>query len=214
MQSNILVDCSREWIEQRSHCIDKAASDAMRRAAAVHGITRLVHLTRVENVAGIFHHGLLSRRQLKRRGVDALINDFERHDGHLDHVCLSVTWPNWRLLRAWQLRYPGASWAMLIIRPNLLWEADCLFCPTNSASARMRCRDPGSLRGCKAFEGMFDQPGSRPADVQAEVLVPGSVATNRIECVYFDRPSVMKAASTGLPPTWLRASPRWFGRPA
>lgn len=196
----------------------RVAVQAMAQRLAVR---QLFHITRAENLVSIHRFGLQSRRRLVQLGIDALINDFDRHDGFLDRVFLSVGFPNDRLLSAWKQRYPGSDWVVLLVSPDVMWLADCLFCPTNSASMAIRYTRRSRLRGANALARLFNDTHSeraepargsnRPRDVQAEVLVPGSVDPARIECAYFERPSVMRRHAGELPRRWLRCNPRYFG---
>jgi hypothetical protein len=198
----------------------RRASRGIRRAVRRRGIERLFHFTRVENLPSIRAHGLLSRKQLAERGIEALVNDHDRHDGHLDRISLSIGFPNTRLLQAWRAIHPSARWAVLVLRPVVLWHHDCLFCPGNAASRRFRAMAPEQLRGLAAFQRLFkrvvsdDVPTRRrdwPTDVQAEVLAGGTIDPSLIDCIYFERPSVMSGCRSTLPPALLRANPRYFG---
>lgn len=200
--------------------IRRRARRGIRRAILRRGIARVFHFTRVENLESIRAHGLLSRKQLAERGIEALVNDHDRHDGHLDRISVSIGFPNTRLLRAWRAIHPSARWAVLVLRPVVLWDRDCLFCPGNAASRRFRAMAPEQLRGVAAFERLFEQlaPGDEPAhrqdwpaDVQAEVLVGDAIESSMIDCIYFERPSVMSGYRGALPPALLRANRRYFG---
>jgi len=197
------------------------AMRGIRRAVLRRGISRLFHFTRVENIESIQQHGLLSRRLLSERGVEAVVNDLERRDGHLDRISVSVGFPNSRLMKAWKMMNPTAVWAVLALRPVVLWDQDCLFCPGNAASRRIQAMAPEALRGAAALEELFrrDMPAAVaekdrqdwPTEVQAEVLVHGAIDPSRIECIYFERPSVLRRFSGTLPHELLRANPGFFG---
>lgn len=197
---------------------------AIRRMARNRDIRQLFHVTRVENIPGILEHGLLSRQDLLASGLPFLVNDLDRLDNRQNHVFLSISMPNWRLLRAWQQRYPGAEWAVLMVNVRILWTMSCLYCPTNSANRRMRDVAASSLRGVGALARLFDdrtrgpRPESRPencpTDLQAEVLSPSGVALEHIDAVYFARPSAMERWGKAVPVTLRRASPRYFGAAA
>lgn len=198
-----------------------AARTGVRRLARRRGIERVYHFTRVENLASIRAHGLLSRSQQAERGIEAVVNDHDRHDGHLDRISASIGFPNTRLLQAWRAIHPSARWAVIVLSPVVLWEHDCLFCPGNAASRRCRAMPTEALRGAAALERLFDRgalnwsaPATRedwPTDIQAEVLVQGEIPASRIACIYFERPSIMQSWRDRLPSKLLRACPRYFG---
>ena len=153
------------------------------------GITRLCHFTPSRNLAHIASdpRGLLASRHLEA-DEKAVYNptDIERLDGHADHLCCSIQYPN-----AWYFRTARGKetlfrdWVVVFIENHYLWRVGTKFCPRNAAAAYGRLVHEGA----DAFDGLFVQsvegnrpyvrgphhPAFLPTDEQAEVLVPDVV---------------------------------------
>src|SRR4051794_32446390 len=114
-------------------------------AAAEFEITSLYHFTPAQNLSSICKRGLLSRLGLSEKAVSVTICDTLRLDGHRDAISLSVSLPNYKMF--YRLRCDSdCDWAVVELRPDLLWELDCAFFGTNAASRRMSCLP---LENCK-----------------------------------------------------------------
>lgn len=165
-----------------------------------YGITRLCHLTPYRNLLQIARGGgLKSVAELaddERAAFDP--QDLERLDGHPDHICCTVQYPNVWYLRSRRrdmtpLQRLFPDWVCVLIEPSYLSREDTLVCHRNAAAGR-----GAFLRsGPKGFKAMFADPvqGSRgpifrdrkpvscPTDDQAEVLISKAVpltCANRI----------------------------------
>ncbi len=112
--------------------------------------------------------------------------------------------PNNKMLWHKRQEYSDEDWVFLLLRPDILWECDCAFYPTNAASAGLNHRPVENFQTAAAFEAMFDDTVIRetrfeienisrsadlkaylPTDVQAEVLVFNNISTNYIFECYF-----------------------------
>lgn len=160
------------------------------------GIRALYHFTSRRNLRPIAEHGLVSRAWLEGSDVRPDLNDQRRLDGFVDWISISIQHPNSWLLSHHDKRLSYRTYAILELRPNLLWQLDCLFSPSNMAAYGANRWDEEDLRGPYAFENMFlKKVRSRvrdhsvapryPTDEQAEVLVRRHVAVRFIERVHF-----------------------------
>ena len=150
----------------------------------------LYHYTNIANLNEILWNGILSQEQLERRGIDHHSNDPDRLDGQLDGISLSVGFPNYK---TFYLKRKNAEsdprvpqeWAVLALRPELLWELPCAFNASNAASRRMTDIPLEERQRPEAFGQMFeDLPDHKRSamtadwqttDPQAEVLVFGAI---------------------------------------
>lgn len=162
----------------------------------------LCHFTRVENLESILRNGLLSRRTLTERNMDFFANDNERLDGNLDAICLSVSFPNFKMFymkrscfRSGQ-QVRDSQWVVLVLDARILWELECQFCQQNAASILERNSPRLDRREPKALHDMFfdttevkrlelNLPRNFPTDPQAEVLVFGQISTSYLRQVHF-----------------------------
>lgn len=146
-------------------------------------ITRLFHFTHSDNLSSILENGLLSRSELddEVNEYNYDFNDEDRIDGHLDGICLSISFPNAKMFWKYRSLKPG-NWVILEINPSILWTKNCAFYPTNAASNNVRFNDLELMKGNVAFSALFSDevfgiqrdvnlPAEYTTDVQAEVLV-------------------------------------------
>lgn len=92
---------------------------------------------------------------------------------------------------------PKSDWCILAVPATILLEQDALFCKYNAASAAVSIKSEDELRKPESLEGMFDElPGYKsraeqclkdndPTDVQAEILVKGTIPPDKIKGVVF-----------------------------
>lgn len=160
---------------------------SIRKEADDRGITRLCHFTPSRNLGHIASdpRGLLASRHLEAdEKVVFNPTDVERLDGHADHLCCSIQYPNawyFRTARGKETLFP--DWVVVFIKSHYLWRTGTKFCPRNAAAGHGRF----VREGAAAFDGLFAQsvvggnrsyargphhPAFLPTDEQAEVLVP------------------------------------------
>jgi hypothetical protein len=155
-----------------------------------HGIEQLVHFTRRANLDSILRHGLLSRTELDLRRLPYVGNDSRRLDQAPDAVSLSIEFPNYRMFYALR-EEKSCPWAVIMLRPEILWEMECAFCITNAASTIVRSANQAGLKTAEALEALYAEairgrdrfnelPSSYPTDPQAEVLVYEPIVTDYI----------------------------------
>lgn len=165
----------------------------------------LVHFTHINNVDSILEHGIMPR--LETEWLNQSLE--ERRFVFPDHYradrknasCLSIMFPNNEMLWHKRQQYPNEDWVFLLLKPDVLWECDCAFYPTNAASRGVRQQPVEKFKTATAFEAMFAdlviketingkqeirRIGLRPylpTDVQAEVLVFNTIPPSYItEC--------------------------------
>lgn len=152
---------------------------AIKEIAEQQGVNTLVHFTRLENLASILCHGLLSVEELERREIGFERNDRARNDGHKNAICLSVSFPNYKYFYTIR-NQSGGHWVVLELKADVLWQKDCAFAGTNAASGSVRKTQLEDLRAPAAFAELFGNPRLRQrlrlpdfytTNPQAEVLV-------------------------------------------
>ena len=177
------------------------------------GITTLCHFTRVENLHSILQQGLLGRNLLETRGQQFLWNDPDRADGRKEAVCLSISFPNYKMF--WGSRkekekaegITDSQWIVLLLDAKVLWELDRAFCQTNASSGTviplLSDEQIDKQKIPKALKDMFAEdycdskreilisrqnlkiPQHYTTDPQAEVLVFDPISAKYIKEVHF-----------------------------
>lgn len=170
-----------------------SALDSIREEAESRRICRLCHFTDSANLVSILSRdrGIRSTAFLQKAGIASSGHtDQRRLDGHPDHVCCSIQFPNAWCFSSIREGRGYAHGVVLFIEPLYLWQADTKFCPVNAATAS------GSLigEGPDAFRGVFAEtvkilrtftrgprhPDFLPTNEQAEVLVPNGIPRKHI----------------------------------
>lgn len=182
----------REIYQLKTKQVQAARRENTRRAAIrkfieERGIKNLVHFTHIDNLSSIMNFGLLSRTYLERSHDRKLarFNDDLRIDGHKNAISLSISFPNYKLFFKWS-HNEREDWVVLSIKPDVLWEKESLFFPTNAASNKNRSAAKTYARSVESLYSLFgdyqdsDRQISRkllnlsadlPTNPQAEILV-------------------------------------------
>ena len=156
-------------------------------------IEHLVHFTRVENLPTIMDKGLMSLQRLKESDQDFRFNDSLRLDNHTNTISISISFPNSKMFYKYRNKNIRWEWAVLLLKPDILWERPCLFCSTNAASSKMRW-ESGNFSKPEHLLNMFEESFERTeyleehytTDEQAEVLVKDFIPPENILKVVFE----------------------------
>lgn len=155
----------------------------MQAIVEAHGIEHVLHFTRLSNLPSILQYGLLGRQTLVSRSYRAEINDQYRFDYLPDALCCSLSFPNYKMFYSLRANNPGVDWAVLRLKPSLLWEKRCVFCASNAASREIASENIENRTTPAAFRAMFSDHSNMPdrstlgipdhytTNPQAEVLV-------------------------------------------
>ena len=125
-------------------------------------ITKLIHVTRKENLKSILNYGILSRDDLIKRNIDFKFNDNDRYDQWEFASCLSVTNLNPFLIKRFieRQKLNAKDFFEIHVKPTVLVNNECIFCDTNAASMtfneyRKNPEKLDLLKSWLALEGMF-----------------------------------------------------------
>lgn len=196
----------QEWEDSEAQRISEIKSFVESR-----GIKALVHFTRVSNVPSILSSGLLPIDECWDNQIYPRLADGVRYDGHRDSICVSISFPNYKMFYRKQCDDPLAGWAILTISPDVLWENDCSFVPGNAASNEHKSRNRrdgvGDLvamfseisinaAGVSVRRDQLNIPLRYSTDPQAEVLIFGGIDRKKIIGIYVkDERSLIKVES-------------------
>jgi len=173
------------------------------------GVKYLYHFTNSKNLNSILEVGLVTRNHLVRL-EDYCINDEQRLD-HTNAICLSISFPNYRLFSKLRYDYPEEKWVVLVLDIRIVSELDCGFFYTNAANSKFQNRTSKKYRTLDSLKSMFcdEFPPNQlfgssitrtdigianryTTDPQAEVLVFNDIPTHRIIGVMFSNEDEMK----------------------
>jgi hypothetical protein len=124
---------------------------------AARGITLLLHFTQVCNLDSILQRGILPRNMLI--GEDGVrFNDQYRFDG-TDAVCLSISYPNYKMFFRLRQESPDAEWVVLAVRPRALWMLPCAFCGNECSFRYYYCDTIGAASDSRSVTGFICRLG-------------------------------------------------------
>lgn len=172
-------------------------------------IEELVHFTHIDNLLNILRMGLIGRAGLEMLSPGKFkVNDNLRLDRYPEAVCLSISFPNYRMFYKYRSQCQG-DWVVISLDPRILWVLDCAFFRNNAASKEMTSISLEECKTAKAFESFFadfdnvkrnqNLPRSYPTNPQAEVLVFGKIRRNFIKKVYFCNDKALEKWSKRTP---------------
>jgi hypothetical protein len=174
-----------------------ADSKAMEATLKHRMISNILHFTRLENLEPILTEGIRPRSSLS--GNNYVANDQVREDGFPQATCLSIGFPNYKMLYKYICNANDGcrGWAVLTLFPEVLIDMPCLYYQTNAAASEcvsLSRSCPVTLIGNDALNNMFSEPHSGlrsrlqlpshyTTDPQAEVLAFGAIPSEYIKGV-------------------------------
>ncbi len=189
-------------IEEKSGQEEKNRWEEIRRVVNLKHIEAVLHFTSIDNLKSILENEVLSRDEMKKKMINAAVNDELRLDFCPNCISCSISLPNAPLLFKFKKTYPDRKYVILKLKPELLWEKQCLFCKENAASnnVHLAC-DLSKPEALERMFGDYDTKHTRkglenlyadgfikdnmPTHNQAEVLVMGKIERKYIAGIYF-----------------------------
>ncbi len=171
--------------------------EAIKQIVYQRNIQSLIHFTQICNLSSILRIGLMNRKMVDifdpSQGIK--VNDTFRLDGHKEAICLSISFPNYKMFYTYHQNNSN-DWVVLQLKPEILWDKECAFCFENAASGKIRDCSIKELKKPEAFDALFQDfeqierktlsiPDCFPTNPQAEVLVFNQIQLDYIQKVNF-----------------------------
>lgn len=167
-------------------------------------IRKLMHFTQLYNLDSILKEGLLPINELESSNHRFVRNDNLRLDGLNDCTCVSIEYPNVRLLERFSQMIPGSKWVIIVLDANLLCNHKNHYSKYNAGSNEMRNVVKGSIYA-DDFRDLYAESFSvnlssgircctrrniveysyLPTSEQAEILIEGKISVGDIRAIYF-----------------------------
>lgn len=169
----------------------------------------IYHFTRVENLKSILEYGLIPRNEIDEE--EAIVNDDYRYDNCENANCLSVEFPNYKML--WSLRCDdkNADWVVLALDAKIIKKYECAFCYANAGSEEIYSIPLEDGMTAEAFEGIFADrdgypsrsklkiPDYYPTNPQAEILLFDTIPCKYIKRIAFNNEDILKKYKKIIP---------------
>lgn len=162
-------------------------------------LSYFVHFTDKSNLDSILKNGILSRKELEKRGIEYNLNDTNRFENALDYISISITNPNNIVQKTFVNKGSIKEPILIYLDPFSILSfygiLDVIFCDKNAAAAA--CNKGDRLLDFRAIFAPNVDYGTRynvyhydriknnrkdnePTDPQAEILVQTNIAPNAI----------------------------------
>jgi hypothetical protein len=161
----------------------------------------LLHFTRVSNVPSILKDGLRDRLSLEESRSAFVFNDKERLDCCNNAVCMSISFPNYRMFCSLRNELPRGTFAVLVLKAEVLWTYKCAFCIDNASSKLV-----GNISEEKFdVECLMSMFGDHPKNKRADLNIPSYFTTcPQAEVLVFPKIFLTDHSSQGcIHPTFI-----------
>lgn len=99
-------------------------------------IEHIFHFTSIENIKNILNNGLICRKRLDMQNMYYVSSDENRLDNKYNYISTSISFPNYKMFYKKRIENEKNIYVLLSLKPNVLWEKECLFIPTNAEIGR------------------------------------------------------------------------------
>ena len=165
-------------------------------------IKKLIHFTNIQNLQSILNLGILPRNVLNEKNIVYKYTDEKRFDGRPDCTCLSIEYPNFRMLH--YKKYNSVNrYAMIVLDAESILSNDAkkYYVYINAANSNATYQlTSDKLTSPRYLKNMFlpsvsdakytyeredTDPDFITTNPQAEILINGSIETKDILEVHF-----------------------------
>lgn len=165
-------------------------------------IKKLIHFTNIQNLQSILNLGILPRNVLNEKNIVYKYTDEKRFDGRPDCTCLSIEYPNFRMLH--YKKYNSVNrYAMMVLDAESILSNDAkkYYVYINAANSNATYQlTSDKLTSPRYLKNMFlpivsdakytyeredTDPDFITTNPQAEILINGSIETKDILEVHF-----------------------------
>lgn len=165
-------------------------------------IKKLIHFTNIQNLQSILHLGILPRNVLNKKNIVYKYTDEKRFDGRPDCTCLSIEYPNFRMLH--YKKYNSVNrYAMIVLDAESILSNDAkkyyvyINAANSNATYQLTSEKLTSLRYLKnmflpsvsdakyTYEREETDPDFITTNPQAEIFINNSIDTKDILEVHF-----------------------------
>lgn len=163
------------------------------------GITRLCHMTTMENQLSILEEdtGILADDYINEEKLNR--NDLDRLDGRTDYISTSMQYPNvWYLNYRRKISSASKDWAIIFIDSDICGINNTLFSPVNAAKAYGAYLSIGASALKTSFSEVVNgrvRPTNMfsccPTDDQAEVMIYKEIPVEYFMGIAFESKKAM-----------------------
>lgn len=215
----ILPDAPKVVFEKLIVYVQEIILSEIQQVCHERGINTLCHFTRSERLRSILHRGLLNRNFLEKlpSSIRPQFPDLDRDDGYKDALCLSISFPNYRMFFSKTGRVNQHQWVVLLLDARILWELDCAFCHQNARFEPVLQVPLENRKRLVSLERMFwdsdyhstglryqrqQIPNNYPTHPEAEVLVFDTIPAANISEIHFYNDNALQKWLKGNPGTY------------
>ena len=200
-------------IEYANHLLPYAAISNPRDLTSISNFLQrrqikwMFHFTHFLNLESIYQRGILSRELMQGEEISFEPTDMDRLDGLLGGISISLSFPNyWMLKRKVESR--GNNFAIIEISANALLNKRIVAFPSNASRYEFESmvpKHPEDFVGARGLSNLYlnkevrlknNLGSSIPTDVQSEIMVFDSIDTHSLRGVHLpsDSPPLMLEA--------------------
>jgi hypothetical protein len=167
----------------------------------------MYHFTNFKNLESIYLNGILSREAMHDEQIDFEPSDKDRFDGLLGGISISLSFPNYWMLKR-KVESKGNNFVIVQISANALLNKRILAFPSNASRHEFESmvpEQPQYFVGARGLSNLYlnneirlknSVDSSIPTDLQSEIMVFDSIDTHSLRGVHLppDSPQLMLEA--------------------
>ncbi len=196
--------------EFSNHLLPYAAISAPRDLTAISNFLQrrqikwMFHFTHFSNLESIFQNGILSRVAMQGKNICYEPTDKDRFDGLLGGISISLSFPNYWMLKR-KVESKGNIFVIIEISANALLSKRMVAFPSNASRYEFESmvpKHPDDFVGARGLSNLYlnkevrlrnSLHSSIPTDVQSEIMVFDSIDTHSIRGIHLpsDSPPLM-----------------------
>lgn len=187
--------------EYANHLLPLAANSASKDLTSISNFLQrrqikwMFHFTHFTNLESIIQRGILSREKMEGSEISFEPTDMDRFDGLLGGISISLSFPNFWMLKR-KVESKGNNFVIIEISANALLNKRILAFPSNASRFEFESlvpKHPEDFVGARGLNNLYlnqevrlrnNLESSIPTDLQSEIMVFDSIDTHSIRGVH------------------------------